>query len=84
MQLVSRKNFMIFLATILVFAMGLMALTISKRPPKVSQEDLEIKQIKTQSTSDNIESIEKDINDTDFSGIEDDLNDIEAEMNQEY
>ena len=75
---------MIFLATILVFAMGLMALTISKRPPKVSQEDLEIKQIKTQSTSDNIESIEKDINDTDFSGIEDDLNDIEAEMNQEY
>jgi len=75
---------MIFLAAILVFAMGIMALVISKRPPKVSQEDLEIKQIETQSTSDYVDSIEKDINDTDFSGIEADLNDIEAEMNQEY
>lgn len=83
MQLISKKNFIIFLAAILVVSFGFMALTLTKR--KVSQKTLsqsekEIQQIEKQSTSDEITAIEKDLNDTDLVDLDKELQDIEDEL----
>jgi Na+-transporting methylmalonyl-CoA/oxaloacetate decarboxylase beta subunit len=87
MQLVSRKNFLIFLAAILVVAFGYMALTLS-RPSKtqkaLTEAEREIQQIQKQSNSDELEEIEKDLNNTDFIDIDKELQDIENELEATY
>ncbi|OGM28965.1 hypothetical protein A2962_00850 [Candidatus Woesebacteria bacterium RIFCSPLOWO2_01_FULL_39_61] len=85
MQLVSRKNFLIFLAALLVVALGYMIISSSGRYlPQGSDVDPEIQKVETQSSSDDIDSIEKDINNTDYSGIDKDLQDVQNELNQSY
>ena len=62
MQLVSRKNFLITLAAVMVVAMGIMALSlIQKRKAPKSDFDKQIEQVQTQSESTDIESLEKDL-----------------------
>ncbi len=85
MQLVSKKNFLIFLAALLVVSLGYMAISLSRRPVSQSLNvDTEIQKVETQSNSDDVNSIEKDLNDTDYSGIERDLQDIDTELNRGY
>jgi len=83
MQLVSRKNFLLALAALLVVALGFMALTLSgqfKKPKQKSVYDTEIQKIESQSTSDDINSIEKDLKDTDFENLDRELQDIDKEL----
>ncbi len=82
MQLVSKKNFLMFLAAVLVVALGYMALTLTKRPSQktATQAEKEIQQIKQQSESDDLQDIEKDLNDTDLIDIDKDLQNIESEI----
>lgn len=81
MNLFSKKNFLIALAAILVIALGIMAMSLTRRPKTPSFEN-EIKMLETQSDSDTIESIEKDLNDTELGDIDRELQDIEREVNQ--
>lgn len=85
MELVSKKNFLLFLAALLVVALGYMAVSLSRRPatPAV-QADPEVRKIETQSTSDDVNSIEKDLQDTDYTGIEKDLQNLDKELNTSY
>ena len=82
MQLVSKKNFIITLAAILVIAMGMMAIvmTIQQLKTAPSAYDASIEKMETQSTSDNLNDIEKDLNETDFSDLDKELDDIEKEL----
>lgn len=67
----------------LVVAIGFMAMTLYKRPRKMqnlTQTEKEIQLIKEQSTSDEIDSIEEDLNETDFIDIDKELQDIETEL----
>ena len=85
MELVSKKNFLIFLAAILVVALGYMAVSLSRRPIQPSTNvDPEIQKIETQSSSDEVNTIEEDLQDTDFSGIEADLQNLDKELNTSF
>lgn len=85
MEIVSKKNFLILLSAILIVALPIMAMTLSKRQtkqpvPKDNYEQ-EIRSIQSQSTSDNLVEIERDLSNTDFSQIDKELQDIENELN---
>lgn len=85
MQLVSKKNFLLFLAAILVVALGYMAISLSKRPSTQTViVDSEIQKIETQSDSDEVTSIEKDLVDTDYTEIDKDLQELDNELNASY
>lgn len=87
MQLVPKKYFLLFLASISVVFMGLMALTLSKRPVKqvsMTEQEMEIKKIQTQSESDVVEDIEQDLNETDLLDVDKELQDIEGELDVTY
>lgn len=87
MEIVSKKNFIIFLAAVLVIAFGYMALTLSSRPSvkkMLTKTDREIMEIQKQSTSDEIEDIEKDLIDTDLIDVDRELQDIEGELEAIY
>lgn len=88
MQLVSRKNFIIFLSAILVVGFAYMALTLTQQSLKtkrtLSVAEKEILQIKEQSTSDELEDIEKDLIETDLIDIDKELQDIERELEAIY
>ncbi|KKQ52737.1 hypothetical protein A2865_04190 [Candidatus Woesebacteria bacterium RIFCSPHIGHO2_01_FULL_39_17] len=83
MQLVSRKNFLIFLAAILVVALGFMALTLAKQQklPTTNTYQREITKMQSQSDSDRVNDIENDLNETDFSDVDKELQDIDKELN---
>lgn len=85
MEIVSKKNFLILLAAILVVALPIMASRTfkkqTKQPIVKDNYEQEIRQIQNQSTSDSIGDIEKDLNSTDFSQIDKELQDIENELN---
>jgi len=56
-----------------------------KRAPVTPEKaSTEIRQIQTQSQSDDVEAIEKDINDTDLSEIDREISAIEKELNASY
>ncbi|OGM19415.1 hypothetical protein A2955_03330 [Candidatus Woesebacteria bacterium RIFCSPLOWO2_01_FULL_37_19] len=87
MQLLTRKNFLLFLAAILVVALGYMALSTGKvQIPYLSQPtyEQEMQNIEIQSETDDINSIEKDLNDTDLQNSDKELQDIDAELNKAY
>ena len=86
MEVVPKKYTMLFLAAVVFILMGIMAsLLIPKpKPQQPTQYEKELSQIQTQSTSDETDAIEKDLNETDLSGLDKELQDIETELNQAY
>ena len=84
MKLISKKNFLIILAAALVVAFGIMALSLANRSKKAFSYETEIKSIQKQSDSDSVEAIEKDLDKTDLSDIDKELQDIDKELNQPY
>lgn len=87
MQLVTRKNFMIFLAAVLVVALGFMALTLTRQSRvkmPLTEDEKEIQEIQTQSKSDDVSEIEKDLNNTDLMDLDKELPDIENEFDATY
>ncbi|KKQ98782.1 MAG: hypothetical protein UT24_C0001G0063 [Candidatus Woesebacteria bacterium GW2011_GWB1_39_12] len=84
MQLVSRKNFLIFLAAILVVALAYMAMTLARQrstPSSSTSYQKEITNMESQSDSDRVGDIEKDLNETDLSDVDKELQDIDKELN---
>lgn len=88
MQIVSRKNFLLLLAALCVVLLGYMALNLaqqrSRKHTPLTETDKEIQQIQSQSSSDEIEDIEKDLIDTDLIDIDRELQDIEDELEATY
>ena len=75
------------LAAVLVIALGYMALTlINQRKQKalsqMSPYELQLTQIQTQSESDNLNDIDKDLKETDLTNVDSELQDIDRELNQ--
>ena len=67
-----------------VVALGVMALSLASRYRKPAGFDNEIKNMQKQSDSDSVEAIEKDLDATDLSEIDKELQDIDKELNQAY
>ncbi len=77
---------MIFLAALVVVAMGYMAISLSNslKPKKeLTEAEKEIQVIEKQSKSDEITEIEKDLNETELIDIDKELQDIEEELEVE-
>lgn len=82
MQLVSRKNFLLLLAAVLVVAMGLMAMMLYQTPKAPVTYEQQLQQLQTQSQSDQVRDIERDLKESNFNDVDRELQDIETELNQ--
>lgn len=75
------------LATVLVVALGLMAVALSSSQPNKQElvSDVQTRKLMEQkSESDEVSHIEEDVMDTDLTNIDSELQDIETELNQGY
>lgn len=79
----NKKNTILTLALTVVF-FGVIAYLLTTGGLSLSSFDREINKIKTQSSSDEIEAIEKDLQETDLSDIDKELGDIERELEAAY
>lgn len=76
---VSNKNTLIILASlVIVISVVLISLQLGMNKPE--SYDVEIQQIETQSASDDVNAIEKDLMDTDFDNIDAEIQEIEKEL----
>jgi hypothetical protein len=78
---VTKNNFILILAAAAITLIGFFAYFFNRSNTTFKQE---IAKLRTQSSSNEIESIEKDILDTDFSDLDKELSDIEKEINAAY
>lgn len=80
MQLVSKRNFMILLAAILVVALGYMAMSLSKRDTGPAPTPMPVYEGEPMSESDEVEEIEADLENTDLDSLDKDINDLDKEL----
>ena len=80
----TKKNTILSLAAVSVVIIAGALILTERKSLKEIRFDNEIKQIETQSSSDEIEAIENDLENTDFSDLDRELQDIELELNQAY
>jgi len=78
-----RGNFLIILVIALGVAITLIFYMRSLKP-KITSDELEIQSISQQSSSDETEEIEKDLENTDLSELDRELFNIEKELNDSY
>jgi hypothetical protein len=89
MQLVSKRNFLIFLAAMLVVGFAYMGFSLyqqnvrSKGTPDVMYQK-ELQMMREQSQSDEVSEIENDLGETDLENVDQELDNIEAELNTTY
>jgi hypothetical protein len=81
-----KKNSIIILAIVVLGSLVLMVLSLTNgmNIPTLSPFEQEIACIESQSNSDNIEAIEQDLTQTDLDNLDQELQSIEAELNQAY
>jgi hypothetical protein len=86
MELFDKKNSLIIFAGAMVVLTGFIAMSLIQKPSPAqpTQFDREIKQIETQSDSDEISAIEKDLMQTDLNNLDKELEDIENELEAAY
>ncbi len=85
MRIVSNKNHIALLAGVLIVAMVIMALVMRRTNVIVFQPyEVEIQQLEEQSTSDEINSIEEDLLNTDLSDLDRELQEIDQELESAY
>lgn len=78
----NNKNLLMGLAAFLVIALAVMAyITYGMKPATQATNDEQTNALMDQSTSDDAESIEQDLNDTELDSIDAGLNDIETQLN---
>jgi len=75
--------FIIILAIAIGVAISLIFYMRSLKP-KITSDELEVQRITQQSSSDEMDEIEKDLEDTELSDIDRELDSIEGELNQSY
>lgn len=80
----NKKNTILVLAVALIFFVAVAYWLSTSGYAENLLFTREIKQAQKQSTSDEIEAIEKDLQETDLSDIDKELEDIEAELNAVY
>jgi len=73
------KNSILILAALVVLLLGATNFWLSKRNPLETKEP-DVVKLETQSSSDETSDIEKDLEETDLSHLDAELNDIEAEL----
>ena len=78
---VTKNNFVLILAAATIIFLGISAYFLSNSDASFKQE---IAKLKTQSSSNEVGSIEQDILGTDLSGLDKELSDIEKEINAAY
>lgn len=84
MNIISRKNYLLFFTAIIFILLVYMGFSIFNRNSATPSIEKEVAKIQTQSESTEIESIEKDLMETDLENLDRELNDIEAELNSAY
>ena len=72
------KNSLLILALLAVVVLGAAGYLLSKQSLEISPE---IIRLNSQSSSDEVGAIEKDVEETDFASLDAELTDIEAELN---
>lgn len=77
----SASNFTLILAAFLVVALGIMGYMAYRQNVLLASLDKPTETFKSQSSEDDINSIEKDSEDTNFDDIDKELIDIETELN---
>ena len=78
---VTKNNFVLILTVAVIFFLGIFAYFFSNSDISFKQE---IAKLKTQSSSNEVESIEQDILDTDLSDLDKELSEIEKEIEAAY
>lgn len=77
-----KNKLVISLLAILVLALGLLAYVMSQSNMGITKNyEREIERVETISESDETETIEEDLDNTDFENIDAEINLIEAELN---
>jgi hypothetical protein len=81
MNIIPKKQWLLFLAALVLVMMGIMAYVITiKKSEKEATFEQQISEMKEQSNSDNLNDIEEDVDNTDFSDVDKELNLIEKEL----
>ena len=78
---VTKNNFLLILAAAAIIFLGIFTYFFSNSDISFKQE---VAKLKTQSFSNEVESIEQDILDTDLSDLDKELSDIEKEIEAAY
>lgn len=84
MNIISRKNYLLFFTAAIFILLVYMGFSIFSRNRSTPSLEKEVARIQTQSESTEIESIEKDLMETDLNNLDRELNAIEAELNSAY
>lgn len=79
----SNKNTIIILAS-LVIVISVVLVLIQQNLNKPAGYEVEIKDLQTQSSSDDVNAIEKDLLDTNLENLDSELLEIEKELDQGY
>ncbi len=80
----SIKNTIIILAATSIIFIAIGFLLTNRESAEKMRVESEIRQMESQSSSDEVGAIEKDLDDTDLSDLDRELQDIEAELNLSY
>lgn len=78
---ITKNNFILILAAAVIVLIGIFAYFINSSGSSFKQE---IEKLNTQSSSNEVGSIEQDILDTDLSDLDKELSDIEKEIEAAY
>lgn len=78
---ITKNNFVLFLTVAVIIFLSIFAYFFSNSDISFKQE---VTKLKTQSSSNEVESIEQDILDTDLSDLDKELSDIEKEIEAAY
>lgn len=76
---IAPKNMILFLSAVVLIMMGVSVYLLNKNQAQEAR-DLETKKIQAISPSSDSEVIEKEVNDTDFSDVDSEMNDLELEL----
>lgn len=79
----SNKNTIIVLAS-LIIVISVVLVLIQQTFNKPASYEVEVKELQTQSTSDDVNAIEEDLLDTNLENLDSELLEIEKELEQEF
>ncbi len=82
-MIITAKNMLFVLAAILVVALGVIGYVYYSQNLSLGKMDRVASELKEQSSSDDVSSIEADLNDTEMDSIDSDLTNIEKEITSE-
>jgi len=83
MNLVEKKNVVLLLAVVVII-ISFSLILIQRNLDKPTEYEVEIRDLQSQSTSDEIDVIENDLMDTELDNLDDGLQEIEDELNQSF